>query len=42
MSVAYFSRWKFNLTLSIEILVYKTAVGAVKSEMGLSDLVGDS
>jgi hypothetical protein len=30
MSVAYRFIWKFNLIVSIEILVYKTAVGAVK------------
>jgi hypothetical protein len=31
MSVANCSRWKFNLTVSIKILIYKTAVGAVNS-----------
>jgi hypothetical protein len=35
MSVAYYSRWKFNLIVSIEIMVYKIAVGVVKSYMRL-------
>jgi hypothetical protein len=29
MSVVNYSRWKFNLTVSIKILIYKTTVGTI-------------
>jgi hypothetical protein len=47
MSVANYSRWKFNLIVSIEILIYKTTVGAgkfldetLRSGGGLLELLG--